>query len=305
LLLAYPDDQRLIKAKTLLDKLPAAASSGNAAAAGTPPASNATSAQPTANDEKLTGMDKVDYNALIELARQAQQTTDLSQQRASLKQFMDQSALFLQKHPEQMVLWQLRAASAIGLNEPMEGYEAGQKLLEAGGADSNDPNLQQLLGQLKNKGWLDKQEAEKQAKKKEDYTFFLGTWSNHLSIADHKGHEIAQSDTSVEVSKSDSVLEGYSISRKGKKDPTPWMRGTILDSGEISWERGWGSDWKPVTVEIDNDMQTMKIVVTESIAIGQRGKNANGNMELFTHTNTLSKNSTNALTKAHPKPTPK
>jgi hypothetical protein len=42
----------------------------------------------------------------------------------------------------------------------MEGYEAGQKLLAMGAADSNDPSLQQLLAQLKNKGWLDKLAAE-------------------------------------------------------------------------------------------------------------------------------------------------
>jgi len=48
---------------------------------------------------QLAGMEKVDYNALIELARQAQQTTDLEQQTTLLKQFMKDSDLFLQKHP--------------------------------------------------------------------------------------------------------------------------------------------------------------------------------------------------------------
>jgi hypothetical protein len=57
--------------------------------------------------------------------------------------------------------WQLRAASATSLNQPMAGYEAAQQLLATGAADSADPNLQHLLAQLKNKGWLDKQNAEK------------------------------------------------------------------------------------------------------------------------------------------------
>jgi len=35
----------------------------------------------------------------------------------------------LQKHPDQILLWQLRAASAITLNEPMAGYQAGEKLI--------------------------------------------------------------------------------------------------------------------------------------------------------------------------------
>jgi hypothetical protein len=102
-------------------------------------------------------MDKVDYDALIELARQAQQNTDLAEQKKLLQQFMDQSNLFLQKHPGEMLLWQLRAASAISLDDPMAGYKAGQRLLTA---DSNDPNVRRLLAQLKNKGWLDKQKIE-------------------------------------------------------------------------------------------------------------------------------------------------
>jgi len=105
-------------------------------------------------------MDKVDYNALIDLVRQAQQTTDLTEQTKLLDQFMDQSSAFLQQHPEQMLLWQLRAASAISLDQPMAGYEAGQKLMAGGAAESNDSGLLNLLGQLKNKGWLDKQQAE-------------------------------------------------------------------------------------------------------------------------------------------------
>jgi len=144
LLQAYPNDQRLIKAKALLDKLvaPAGATQGN-----TKPG-------------QLSGMDKVEYNALLELAREAQQNTDLDQQKASLKQFMDESATFLQKYPGEMLLWQIRAASAMSLNEPAAGYNAGQRLLAGGAADSNDPNLLQLLAKLKLRGWMDKQKVK-------------------------------------------------------------------------------------------------------------------------------------------------
>jgi Protein of unknown function (DUF2846) len=163
LLILYPDDQRLIKAKALLDKALASSKPADPAASSNPPANNVAPAQPATNtnSEQLTGMDKVDYTALIELARQAQQNTDLEQQKTSLRQFMDQTSPFLQKHPGQMLLWQLRAASAMSLNQPMAGYEAAQQLLAAGAADSADANLQRLLAQLKNKGWLDKQNAEK------------------------------------------------------------------------------------------------------------------------------------------------
>ncbi len=163
LLLLYPGDQRLIKAQALLDNALASPKPADSPENGRAPANSVAPPQPVAdtNSERLTGMDKVDYNALIELARQAQQTTDLDQQKASLNQFLDQSTPFLQKHPHELLLWQLRAASAISLNEPMVGYEAGQQLLAMGAADSNDPNLQSLLGQLKNKNWLDQQEAQK------------------------------------------------------------------------------------------------------------------------------------------------
>jgi hypothetical protein len=246
LLLAYPDDQRLIKAKALLDKM-----------------LDVASAQPTANPnaQPLAGMDKVDYDALIELAKQARQTTDLEQQNTLLLQFMDQSSLFLSKYPTAMLLWQLRAAAAINLNDPAAGYEAGQSLLNA---DSNDANVRRLLAQLKNKGWLDKQGAESQAK----YGWILGTWSVSWSLGDenpsHKGErgfgggsqqtpgsnpvwaEVAErrhppaahGNYANEVfRKSGSVIEGYNISDSGVRSAEAVMRGTILDSGEISWER--------------------------------------------------------------------
>jgi hypothetical protein len=164
LLIAYPGDQRLIKAKALIDELLAPGSSISAA----PFASQPTQSAVNANAEPLTGMDRVDYNALIALARQAKQTTDLDEQTRLLKQFMDQSSAFLQNYPEQMLLWQLRAQVAMSMNDPAAGYEAGARILARGGAESNDPALQQLLGRLKNRGWLNQQEAESQARSIDD-----------------------------------------------------------------------------------------------------------------------------------------
>ena len=176
LLVVYPHDERLIKTKALIEKLLAPGSSTSAVSDNTKPP------QPLANTstELLAGMERVDYNALIVLAHQAQQTSDLPEQTKLLQQFMDQSSPFLQKHPMQMLLWQLRAASAISLNEPMAGYEAGEKLLAAGAADSTDSNLQGLLAQLKNRGWLEKEWAEtikKQMELTKQYGWMLGTWS--------------------------------------------------------------------------------------------------------------------------------
>jgi len=163
LLIAYPDDQRLIKAKTLIEKLLAPASSPNADSADSLPSQLSAKA----DVEQLTGVERVEYDSLIELATQAQRDTDLEQQKTSLKQFMDRSSPFLQKHPNEILLWQIRAASAISLDDPSAGYEAGQRLLAQDAAVGSDAKLRQLLTQLNLRGWLDKErhlaiEREKQ-----------------------------------------------------------------------------------------------------------------------------------------------
>src|ERR1035437_4756152 len=94
-------------------------------------------------------------------SKEAQQSPNPDQQNALLKQFMDRSSPFLKKRPNELLLWKIRAASALSLDDPNAGYEAGQKLLAA---NSNDPNLQQLPAKLKLKGWLDKQTVEEQKK---------------------------------------------------------------------------------------------------------------------------------------------
>src|SRR6185437_9912835 len=125
LLVAYPNDQRLIKTQALLKQL----LTPDTAAPSTRDVSPSAASPTDADTEQLTGMDKVDYNALIEQARQAQQTTDLDQQRSLLQKFLADSSLFLQKHPKQMLLWQIRAAAALSLDDLYAGSEAAQKLL--------------------------------------------------------------------------------------------------------------------------------------------------------------------------------
>ena len=159
LLLAYPDDQHLIKAKALLDKL-LAAQTPNPTPVVSEPTKNVTAKSAASSSPKpLTGMDRVENDSLIELGREAQQTTDLEQQKTLLQQFMDKSAAFVQKHPEVIQLWQLRAAAALILNDPQAGAEAGQKLLVTSATDGNDPKMRQLLAQLNLKGWLESAKA--------------------------------------------------------------------------------------------------------------------------------------------------
>ncbi|MGD0735568.1 MAG: hypothetical protein ABR976_10495 [Terracidiphilus sp.] len=260
LLVAYPDDQRLIKAKALIDKMLAPGNSSGPASVSREPVQP----EATSNTDQLSGMDKVDYNGLMLLARQAQQTTDLDEQKNLLRQFMAQSTPFLQKHPGQTLLWQLRAASAISLNEPNLGYEAGQKLLDAGAANSNDPALQNLLGQLKNKGWLEKQQVEDLDK----YGWLLGTWSvswsglgwpDKCSGFGYCRTLVVNGSYQNEIfTKSGKVIEGYEINSAGMKSTEPIMRGTILDSGEIQWERYYFLEGRPPYIRsrsifIEND----------------------------------------------------
>ena len=83
LLVAYPNDQRLIKTEALLKQLLAPA----AEAPSTPNGKLSAAPAADAGTIQLSGMEKVDYNALMEQARQAQQTTDPEQQRSLLQRF--------------------------------------------------------------------------------------------------------------------------------------------------------------------------------------------------------------------------
>lgn len=236
LLILYPDDQRLSKAKSVLDKSPASADPTNAA----PNANAVAPAQPGANTtgEQLTGMDKVDYSALIALARQAQQTTDLAEQKSLLKRFMAQSDTFLQKHPTEMLLWQLRAASAMSLNSPLAGYDAGMKLVAMGAADSNDPALQSLLGELKNKGWLDERSMRAQQHEQDiraKYAWLAGTWKVSWSWDIKRVFEGPHDRGSEVFVISGSTIEGYEITASGARGAAPDFRVQLSDQ-QLSWE---------------------------------------------------------------------
>jgi hypothetical protein len=256
LLLAYPDDQRLIKGQALIAKLLSPADLTSPDLAGNAPGQLGLSANP----EALTGMDKVDFSALIELARQAQQTADLAEQKKLLQQFMQQSSAFLAKHPSETLLWQLRAASAISLNDPAGGYDAGEKLLAAGAADGNDANALRILAQLRNKGWLDQQGARQQAAEITRYDWILGTWGLHFTRVSDRGKVTFSGDEKLEFSRADSEVLGYVVADNGVKDPKPRMRGTLLDSGEIRWEIVHSPGWQSVlSSELANDKKTFTV----------------------------------------------
>jgi hypothetical protein len=276
LLVAYPDDQRLINAKALLETLLAPGGSANQTSDNTQPTNNVAPAQrgATTNAEQFTGRERLDYDALIELARQAQQTTDIEQQKASLEQFMDQSSSFLQKHPAELLIWQLRAASAISLNDPTKGYEAGQKLLAAGAEDSNDPNLRRLLAQLKNKGWLDERGVEAAKQKIAEgnkYDWLIGTWTGTASWFSRATWDYGKrhSDQRIEFIRSGASVEGYSYNvSTGVRDSAPSFKYSTSTLEEVNLPTNWkingkvpNPEWQPITsCAVSNDRRTITIL---------------------------------------------
>jgi hypothetical protein len=229
LLLAYPDDQRLIKAKTILDKLLATASPTDVAPNDSQPTNSV--AQPAASgaSDELTGMDKVEYDSLIEMAKEAQQTTAADEQTKLLQQFMDKSDPFLQKHPDQMLLWQFRAVAALGLGDPLDGFEAGQKLVASGLADK-DQNVENVLAKLNIKDWLD---ANRVVVTANDWKITVSDWHQTLS---YYQSGVIKDPTAVNLS-----------------PPMKWAQ-LLMDfivGVHLTEQRSNSADWESATNDID------------------------------------------------------
>jgi len=133
-------------------------------------------------------MDKVEYNTLIELAREAQQGTGLEQQRASLNQFMDKRPFVLaEASGPRYFSGSFARHRPISLNDPMAAYEAGQKLIATGAADSNDPNMQRLFSgnSIARAGSISTKRGCRKAS--EMRMAVLGTWTIHYTWFDERG----------------------------------------------------------------------------------------------------------------------
>jgi len=76
------------------------------------------------------------------------------ERRKFFEEFMAQSETFLTANPSNMTVWMLRAISAIELNQPHEGWEAGRKLIALGADNSKDRRLQSVMARLERKDWL-------------------------------------------------------------------------------------------------------------------------------------------------------
>jgi hypothetical protein len=275
LLIAYPNDQRLIQAESLVDKLLASAKQADSAPGDSQPTNSIAQPAVTATPGQLTGMDKVEFNSLIEMAKEAEQNPNLEQQKASLIQFMNESRSFLLKYPEQLILWKFRALISLSLDQPDAGYEAGQKLLDAGAADSNDPTLQQLISQLKIKGWLNRQGVEKAKQKIEEdkkYSWLIGTWTGTQSWLSKAAFDYGQKQNNIKdefiKSASGQGVEGYAYNTNNIRDNIPSFKFTVFNLEEMNLSTNWQANlqapdpiWQPITsFALSSDKRTITIV---------------------------------------------
>ncbi|MEI6105877.1 MAG: SUMF1/EgtB/PvdO family nonheme iron enzyme [Opitutae bacterium] len=150
LLAAHPHDQRLTRTRALLDKALTASSLTAAPAASRPSDVVAGRAE-----SRLTVPEQASYQALLALARQAKQATTIAEQKTLLRQFMNESRALADRYMDLALLWEMRAAAAMVLDDIKAGAEAGKQLMLLGESAGNDANLPGLLALLKNKGWLD------------------------------------------------------------------------------------------------------------------------------------------------------
>ena len=139
-------------------------------------------------------------------------------------------------------------------------------------------NLQQLLAQLNNKGWLGEEWAEKTRKQMEftqKYGWMQGTWSETFTSNWRRdsginrglwggekwfsGSAKYEHNEEFYLSKLSGVIEAYEVNA-GVKSAEPSFTGTMLDSGEMRWEGHIGgfSGWEKATsCEIDEHKRTV------------------------------------------------
>lgn len=138
LLKTNPDDQNL---KQMRDKL-------------------APTARPKAAVAGLSEDDQLELDTLIDIAREALASSNPNEQTKLLSEFLEKGKPFVAAHPDQTKIWLLRAVSALALDRPQDGWEAGQKLTALGMKQSQDPQTRQVMAKLNRKGWLNENFSE-------------------------------------------------------------------------------------------------------------------------------------------------
>jgi formylglycine-generating enzyme required for sulfatase activity len=142
--LALAPEEKKPKIQKFLDTL----GSANIASAAAAPAAAPAPAGPPPLD--ATAQRKLD--ALLLIPQEADAATSPDDRQALLNEFMEKSAAFAQAHPEQTVLWVLRAAAAIELDDKQSGRAAARRLLTV---TNPDEKTRKVLAMLERKDWLE------------------------------------------------------------------------------------------------------------------------------------------------------
>jgi len=115
--------------------------------------------------QAITAAEMAKYDHCVTLAAQASKSTVPDERGVLYVNFLNESGAFLKDHPDATHLWVMRGATALALNKPDVGWEAGHNLLAMPAKEREEPHIQKLLTILGSKGWLGK---DKPAEEKSD-----------------------------------------------------------------------------------------------------------------------------------------
>jgi TPR repeat protein len=113
------------------------------------------SQQGQAPSPALSGEARRKSEALMLIVEDADKAKTPEDRKKLLSEFMDKSDDFLTLNEKATNIWLTRAAVAVELDAPADGWKAGRKLIELGGENSGEPKLAKLLATLERKGWLE------------------------------------------------------------------------------------------------------------------------------------------------------
>ena len=122
----------------------------------TPPPAPASSGQfiLAAKEKDLAKSDKLEYEALLNLALKLNAIKDPAKAVAAENKFLKRSSAYLDSHPDEVALWILRARLAVHINQEDIGREAGQNLKRLVDAGCDDTKWHGLMVELSAREWL-------------------------------------------------------------------------------------------------------------------------------------------------------
>jgi TPR repeat protein len=104
--------------------------------------------------KKSSGDAPRNYEAIMLIVEHADKAKDPNERTRMLRQFMRESAEFLESASAHTNVWVIRAASALELDYPGAGWLAGKRLKELGLENSDQAINRKLFAALEQKGWL-------------------------------------------------------------------------------------------------------------------------------------------------------